>query len=134
MHLFYLDEPLEHDDSRFVKEVLVQKEGLASIQEIRQIRVAGVLPTLSVTGQYEEDITDRIELVKAHLLRAGLGSDAEHQVVWTMAANQTRSTSSSSSLPTVGAIAYGSLYWELTLLLLPEIRQAHATTKPRQRG
>lgn len=77
-----MDEPLNEADKAFVIEFLVDREAIDSDSMIVQSRVATVLPTH--VGQLIRDPSSDIELLKKHLIRAGLRKDAGRQVVWAM--------------------------------------------------
>ena len=80
--VYYLDEPLNDEDIEFVIESLVAREGTSADSKIVQNRVANVLPA-HIDGALREPTSD-IELLKKHLVRAGLRKDAGKQVVWVM--------------------------------------------------
>ena len=80
--VYYLDEPLNDEDSAFVVEALIARESTSADSKIAQNRVATLFPA-HVDGAIREPATD-IELLKKHLIRAGLRKDAGRQVVWVM--------------------------------------------------
>lgn len=80
--VYYLDEPLSDEDETFVVESLAAREGVSLTSKITQNRVATVLPA-HVDGSPRELASDT-ELLKKHLVRAGLRKDAGRQVVWAM--------------------------------------------------
>ncbi|GAB2534186.1 hypothetical protein [Rhodanobacter koreensis] len=80
--VYYLDEPLSDEDRTFILGSLAAREGIGLNSKIIQNRVATVLPA-HVDGTLREPTSD-IELLKKHLVRAGLRKDAGRQVVWVM--------------------------------------------------
>ena len=80
--VYYLDEPLSDEDGAFVIESLAARDAAGANSQISQSRVATVFPA-NVEGMVRDAATD-IELLKKHLIRAGLRKDAGRQVVWAM--------------------------------------------------
>lgn len=80
--VYYLDEPLSDEDAAFVVESLADREGISVDSKIAQNRVANVLPA-HIDGALRMPASD-IELLKKHLVRAGLRKDAGRQIVWVM--------------------------------------------------
>ena len=84
MKIYYLDEPLDEDELTFLKESIAQFEDIRSIQSMEQKRVPKVLPVPNTEGKFEENIEDRIELVKNSLIKAGIEKDIGNQVTWVL--------------------------------------------------
>ncbi|MCH8976461.1 MAG: hypothetical protein IH909_02420 [Proteobacteria bacterium] len=82
MNVYYLDEPLDDEDIEFLIEILCEWESLKIIQEINQIRVPSVFPNINKNGKYDEDIGERIELIKNNLFKAGIEKDIGTQITW----------------------------------------------------
>jgi len=82
LNVYYLDEPLDDEDIEFLIEILCEWESLKIIQEINQIRVPSVFPNINKNGKYDEDIGERIELIKNNLFKAGIEKDIGTQITW----------------------------------------------------
>ncbi|MFZ5675711.1 MAG: hypothetical protein ACOZAM_22360 [Pseudomonadota bacterium] len=78
---YYLDEPLDEEECAFVIEFFEERESL-SVTSIVQTRVANILPAQTLAEPRE--VGADIQLLKNHLIRAGMRKDAGRQVVWVM--------------------------------------------------
>ena len=84
MRIYYMDEPLNKEEWQSIKNFLAERDGVNSIKAVEQIRVPMVLPIPGTNGKFKEDITERINLIKNNLLKAGLRRDQGSQIVWVL--------------------------------------------------
>ena len=73
MRIYYLEEPLSAEDSKFVA------DELAEGGQIEQIRIPYILPILE-TWSIEEE-RKHVQLLRKHLRAAGVGRDRDRQIV-----------------------------------------------------
>jgi hypothetical protein len=85
MNIYYMDEPLNKQELVVAKELLVDFEGLPSIQEVQQVKVAVLLPA-DDQDQSMRLLNDRIQAntnsFEQNLKRAGIAADIGRPVVW----------------------------------------------------
>ena len=79
--VYYLDEPLSDDDREFIIASLVERDGIADDSVIEETRVPNVLPA---DDSVPRDSGADTDLLKNHLIRAGLRKHAGQQIVWVM--------------------------------------------------
>jgi len=84
MRIYYLDEALNNEELTFVKDAIVQREGLGAIQSLEQVRIPTVLPTPSIEGQFQESIEEQIYMLYKNLKNAGIEKDVDKQITFVM--------------------------------------------------
>lgn len=81
---YYLDEPLNQEELRFVEQILLGPwaKFKTGADALTQKRVPLVLPLPNADGGYPDTREQRAERVRRNLRKAGIRADNGRQVVW----------------------------------------------------
>jgi hypothetical protein len=81
MKIYYLDEPLNHQELVLIIEALNEREGNQFTKVIEQIHIPTLLPVPDTNGKYHDDIRKLIDYAKRILIKRGIHKDYGHQVI-----------------------------------------------------